>query len=576
MIEPREELKNINPYETASYPENWDMKLDSNENYIGPSTKVLNVFKNLSEHDISHYPCYGKLYDRLEKLFDANKECIALTNGADEALFAAINTYISKNDCILNVTPSFSMPKIYAKSVGACYVEIPYEEKWEYPFTAIKAALSKGVKALIITTPNNPTGDLVAKEQIEEILKNYQETLVILDETYANYSGQNNLDLVNKYNNLIIIKSFSKDYALAGLRLGCLISQKENINNLKKVISPYNVNSAAVEAACASLDDENYIAYVKDEILRSRACLCEELRNLNVVVYRSYANFVLADFGESVKTVFNILEENKIAVKSFESNDCLKNCLRITVPTYSAVSRLISLLQPKDTLVFDMDGVMLDVSTSYFAAIKYTYKHFTGKDLSDEQIHETRKLGGLNNDWDLTQFLIKQSGFDFSYDEIVQVFQKQYWDDGRGSINNEELLISPELLKELSLKYNLAVFTGRPRDEALYTLKKFGIEEYFSKIITMDDVPTDRQKPHTNGLQMIKDSLLTKNIIYFGDTVDDAKCAYDFGAYGVGVLPPSNKTEEYTALLKERGSKAVIENINELTTILEKIGDTAE
>lgn len=576
MIEPREELKNINIYETASYPENWDMKLDSNENYIGPSTNVLNAFKNLSECQISHYPRYGELYDRLENLFDIERDCVVITNGADEALSVVINTYISKNDCIVNVKPSFSMPQIYAEAIGACYIEVPYENKWEYPFENIKKALDNGAKALVITNPNNPTGDIVPKEQIAEILNSYPQTLVILDETYASYAGHSNIDLVKKYDNVVIVRSFSKDYALAGLRLGCLISQKQNIDNMKKLLSPYNVNAAAIIAACASLDDENYLDFVKNEIMRSKVFLCDELQKLGFTAYSSYANFVLADFGESAQKAANALKENKIVVKSFNDSALLKNCLRITVPTFTAASRLVSLLKQRNTLVFDMDGVMIDVSTSYFEAIKYTYKHFTGKTIDDAAINDARKLGGLNNDWDLTQFLIKESGFDFSYEKIVEVFQKQYWDDGRGSINGEKLLIKPELLQELSLKYNLAVFTGRPKDEAIYTLKKFDIEQYFSKIVTMDDVPVDRQKPHTNGLAIIKDNFLTENIIYFGDTVDDAKCASDFGVYGVGVLPPSNKSEEHAVLLQDRGAKAVIENINELTTILENFNNENE
>lgn len=577
MLTPRDELKNIETYEIASYPEIWDMKLDSNENYIGPSTKVMKAIKELSAEEVSHYPCYGKLYELLAQEYNVNTSELVITNGADEALSAVLNTYVSKGDKILTVTPSFSMPGIYTRLTGAEYIEIPYEKKWEYPYATIKNHLNNDINALLITTPNNPTGDIVEIEKIEEILVENPDLLVIIDETYANYCSKTNVSLVEKYDNVVVVKSFSKDYALAGLRLGCIISKDENIKSIKKVLSPYNVNTAAVAAAEAALNDKEYLNYVVSEISHSKAYMVAEFEKLGAKVYPSGANFLLVDFGSRSELIFDILKSNKIIVKCYKSNSYLKNCLRITVPTVSAATRLVSLIKSKITLIFDMDGVMVDVSKSYFEAIKHTYNHFTGKNLSDEQIHNARKLGGLNNDWDLTSYLIKQSGFEFPYEKVVEVFQNHYWNDGQGSINEENLLIDEKLLYELSKKYNLAVFTGRPKDEALYTLSKFNIKRYFQKIVTMEDLPVNMQKPDTAGLLLIKNSLITDYLIYFGDTVDDAKCASNFtGTYGVGVLPPSDKSEELKNLLLKTGSREVIENINDLTTVLEKITNENE
>ena len=192
----------------------------------------------------------------------------------------------------------------------------------------------------------------------------------------------------------------------------------------------------------------------------------------------------------------------------------------------------------------------------------------------DDEFVEAKKQGGLNNDWDLTSHLIKKYGFNFAYDDIVSVFQKQYWNDGNGSINNENLLIDITLLEKLKEKYNLAVFTGRPKDEACYTLKKFDILKYFDKIVTMDDVPPDRQKPHTDGLELIKNALLTEELIYFGDTVDDIKCALDYGAYGVGVLT-DDKDNNMRQILLSAGAKKVIDSINNLQEILENSNETS-
>ena len=573
MLKPKKELIGLNIYETDLYPKKWDMKLDCNENYIGPSTAVLNAIKNLEPEQISHYPYYGILYDVLAHNFEVASSNIALTNGADEALSAVINTYISKDDAILTVKPSFAMPGIYAQTTGAKYIEIPYKTKWVYPFEEIIKSVSDEVKMILITTPNNPTGDIVPLEQIVELLEKFPDKAVVIDETYSSFAGISNICLTEKYNNAIVIKSFSKDYGLAGLRFGCIVSDKNNIDNIKRVLSPYNVNSVVVKAGVAALNDENYLNMIRNEVTRSKMLLSEELINLGFKPYLSHANFLLVDFGGKCGLIYEKLKSNNIIVKSFAKNETLKNCLRITVPTFSAVQRIINLIKSRDTLVFDMDGVLVDVSSSYYEAIKHTYKHFTGKELSSEDINNAKKLGGLNNDWDLTRHLIQQYGFKFSYDDIVNVFQKHYWDDGEGSINNEDILIDATILEDLSKKYNLAVFTGRPREEAYYTLNKFGISKYFQKIVTMTDLPSDKQKPNCEGLRLIKKDLITDEIIYFGDTVDDAKCAVSFGAYGVGVLPPNDKSRELIKLLYDSGAKVVISSINDVYDVLEKKAD---
>ena len=574
MLRPRQELIGLNTYEIASYPQNWDMKLDSNENYIGPSISVIKAIKNINPEQISQYPYYGSFYDSLSEIYGVKKSNIVITNGADEALCAVINTYISKPDSVVTASPSFSMPKIYTSIAGAEYIEVPYKEKWVYPFEDIINSVSENTKVILITSPNNPTGDIVPLEQIIEILKKFPDKAVVIDETYSSYAGISNVCLTDKYDNLFVVKSFSKDYALAGLRLGCIVSNQANIDNIKRVLSPYNVNSIAVAAANAAINDKKYIKLVKDEITQSRKYLYDEIKKLGFTPYESYANFILADFGNLRELIYEKLKSNRISVKSFDKAHVLGNCLRITVPTLSAAYKIIDIIKSKNTLVFDMDGVLVDVKQSYYEAVKYTYNYFTGKDLTDTEIIEARKQGGLNNDWDLTYHLIKKYGFNFSYDDIVSVFQKHYWNDGNGSINNEKLFIDKKLLEMLKSKYNLTIFTGRPRDEAFYTLKKFDILHYFQKIVTMDDLPTDKQKPHTEGLRLIRSAMITDELIYFGDTVDDMICASDFGAYGVGVLNGNNDDNMDKALINA-GAKTVLNSINDLVEILEKTDENS-
>ena len=556
MIEPKRTLKNLKIYETDLYPEEWTMKLDSNENYIGPSKKVFEALKNLSADDISHYPYYGEIIEQLSKKYTLSNKSIVLTNGADEAISAVIGTYAEPFDSIVTVTPSFSMPGIYAQQHGCEYIEIEYEKKYVFPFEKLVKSIQNNTKIIYLTTPNNPTGNIIPVEQIKYILEHFKDKLVAVDETYGTFAEYSCIPLTKDYNNLIVIKSMSKDYGLAGLRLGFLVSAPENIANVKKILSPYNVNQAAVKAAAAALSDNKHLDYIKSEINKSKEFLTKELKKIGAVVYESHANFILAEFGEKTDYVYSTLLKNRIIVKKMDS---LK-ALRITLPTLEAAKKITHLIVAKDIIVFDMDGVLVDVENSYRLAIAETYKFFTKHSISPADIQNAKNEGGLNNDWDLTYHLLKAAGTWVPYDDIVEKFQQMYWNNGNGCINNETLLVDPMLLKMLSERYILAVFTGRPRAEAEFTLNKFDIMKYFSKVITMNDLPQKRQKPDTLGLEMIKNAVYAGKMMYAGDTIDDMKCAKDFRITGFGVA----KTKEQAELLLKNGAKYVINSINQL------------
>lgn len=574
MIKPKKSLENIKSYGVEQYARPWLMKLDANENYLGPSPKVLEKLSNLQVTDICHYPYYGILYEKLSQLNDVEIENIAITNGADESLSAVMNTYLTSSDTVLTVYPSFSMPKIYAAIIGANYKEVLYKNKWSFPQEDFINNIDDSVKILLITTPNNPTGDVVSQEFIEKLLKSYPDKLLVLDETYSTYAERTCASLIKKYDNIAIVRSLSKDYALAGLRIGYVLSAPENINNIKKILNPYTVNNLAVLAATEALSDKNYISFVKKEISKAKDCLTAGLNNFGAVVYESQANFILVDFGVRCNSVYNTLKLSNIVVKKF-NDPVLKNHLRITVPSLAGAHKILEILNPKPCIVFDMDGVLVDVSDSYRLAIQKTFEKFCNKSLSATDIQNAKNLGGLNNDWHLTHFLIRRENINVPYETVVEEFQKIYWADGTGAINNEKLLINPQILENLSKNYSIALFTGRPKIEAEFTLKKFNIDKYFSKIITMDDLPENRQKPDTLGLELIQKAFMSKNLIYLGDTVDDMKCAKAYEITGIGVLPPSDKSDGLKDLLYVCGAKYVINNVNELTDILENMNENS-
>lgn len=570
MLQPRKSVQNTNGYAVPLYGTIWDIKIDGNENNYGPSPLVTQALHNVTLKDICFYPFYGELTEEISEFYVFDTEEIKVTNGADEALQSIICTYLEVGETLLTLDVSFDMPVVYAQLQGGNVKKVPYCKKWEFPANEFLNELKdKSVKVVYIATPNNPTGNIISENDILKIIQNATDKVIIIDETYANYANISYKNLAKKYDNVFVVRSFSKDFALAGLRLGCVLSNKNNIENLKKVISPYSVNSIAMKAGIAALNDVKYFEKIREEVNFSKTELKEFFESLSATVYNSYANFLLVDFGEKAEFVYEKLKKAKIAVKLYKKGNVIENHLRITVPTKAGVKKIKEVLTPKPYLVFDMDGVIVNAGNSYRLAIKKTYEHFSGKTVSAEEIQKVKNSGGLNNDWDLTDFLLRRDNITIEYKKIVDVFQNFYWQNGDGFINNEECLFDKDVLNRLVEKYNLAIFTGRLRLEADFALNKFGIKDYFYPVITTDDIPQGKCKPDPYGLKLIKSLTIANDYYYFGDTTDDILAARGANYTVTGVLPPQDKSEELIASLKNKGAKFVIKSVNNIEEILE-------
>ncbi len=573
MIEVAEILKNIEPYQADLFEKNEFLRLNSNENQFGASKKVLKALKKITQKELLTYPAYGNLMEILAKKFNLNLENFLITAGCDEAICTVYRTYLNPNDKVLSYSPTFSVPKIISETQGAEFVEIDYDEKWSFNLEKIiKKAQEINPKIIHITSPNSPTGEIVSSKDIKTILETFKDTIVVLDNTYSNYASETykEAEILN-YENLFITKSFSKDYAIAGLRLGYVISQKNNIKNLSKAILPYSVNKLALIAGAEALLDQKHFEKVKKNTEKNKAELTKFLNKFGFKTYHSEGNFVLCDMGDKAEFIYKKLLQNKILIKKFGDN-ALKNTFRITVPNNVGLKKFKKALKVKPLLVFDIDGVLFDVQNSYREAILETYKEFKGEEISKNAIQEAKNKGGLNCDWALTQYLLKENGVDVSLDDVIEKFQKHFFskkaDGSMGLIDREEIIIKKDLIKNLNKKYDLCVFTGRPEDEAKYSLQKYGILDYFNIIITKNSLTENEQKPHPAGLNLIKKSAIYKNILYFGDTKDDMICAKSADVNCVGILPPQDKSKKLANELIENGAKIVLNNINEIRKVL--------
>lgn len=219
----------------------------------------------------------------------------------------------------------------------------------------------------------------------------------------------------------------------------------------------------------------------------------------------------------------------------------------------------------KPLLVFDMDGVLVDVTESYRETIACTVEHFTGVKPTNEQIQDFKNQGGFNDDWKLTHHAVASAGVDVPFEAVKDHFQSLFLgcDGAPGLIMRERWVANPGKLEKLAAQFRLAVFTGRPRAEAHLTLARFAEGLEFAPIVGMEDVT--RHKPAPDGLLSI-----TGAAYYVGDSIDDARCARAAGVPFIGIAAPENpRYIDLVFLFQEEGAIAIVDNINYLDEVFE-------
>jgi len=215
-------------------------------------------------------------------------------------------------------------------------------------------------------------------------------------------------------------------------------------------------------------------------------------------------------------------------------------------------------------IVFDMDGVLAEVTESYREAIVQTVRAFTGRTVTRDAIQDYKNQGGWNNDWALSQKIAADFGTQIDYDTVIEKFNEFFLgEDGNGLIQRESWFPQPGLLERLGERHGLSLFTGRLRYEADITLRRFAPDVTFDPMICADDVTAS--KPAPEGLHAIQRMKPGHKLWYVGDTVDDARCARAAGVPFIGIAARTHtKRDRLIALFEEESAVAILENVNEI------------
>jgi histidinol-phosphate aminotransferase len=314
------------------------IKLASNENPFGPSPKVLQAIEKAAL-TINRYPDGGCFYLRsaVAKHVEVGQEQLIFGNGSDELIFMVLRAFVEPGDEVIVSHPSFAVYTIGSNIAGASLKVIPMKD-FHHDLDAMAMAAGKATKVIFIDNPGNPSGGYVTGDELESFLQKVpQETVVVLDEAYFEYAvGQSGypqtIPWLKKYPNMIILRTFSKIYGLAGLRVGYGVATPEMIDILNRVREPFNVNSIAQEAAIACLKDKAYYTRALKLLRQERSMLEKEMGTMNLKIVPSATNFILIDLGEPSGRVIDGLLQKGVIVRDMAAWG-LSTFIRVTIGT---------------------------------------------------------------------------------------------------------------------------------------------------------------------------------------------------------------------------------------------------
>jgi len=302
--------------------------------------------------DAAYYPDYAKAVAACARHLGVDEASVLLTNGLDEGILvasvAALRGSAADNPFeAIVVVPAFDEYAACADAVGGRVVEVRQPGDFTFPLSSVLDAITGQTRIIFLTNPNNPTGQLVARDAILGIADRAPHALVLLDEAYADFSGTSLIGdpEVDARPNIVIGRTFAKAYGLAALRVGVLVGSPATLKPIRRVTPPYSVNAAAAIALPAALaDTQHYEAYLR-ETSESKQLLYGALDRLGIRYWPSAANFVLAHFGDNARTVIAGLAARNIHVRDKSSDHACAGCVRITTGVTAHTKACIQALE---------------------------------------------------------------------------------------------------------------------------------------------------------------------------------------------------------------------------------------
>ncbi len=325
------------------------VKLNANENCIGPSPLAVKAIRDAAA-DIHRYPDNSAYYlkHKLAEKYGVTPGQVMLGNGSNELVQFILMTFLSPGQEVLTASPTFVLYGIMGQVMGGRVREVPLKDNC-YDLDAMAAAISDETKLVFICNPNNPTGTIVKAEAFRSFMQQVpDDVIVVMDEAYAEFVASPDwpdaCSYVKQDRNIIVLRTFSKAYGLAGLRLGYALAPERLTSYLERVREPFNANAVAQQAALAALDDEEHLQKVKDNNREGMQYLCSSFDRLGISYVPSEANFILVFVGPRAEDMAEDLLKQGIMVRPMKGFD-LSGCFRLTVGLPDENRRCIEALE---------------------------------------------------------------------------------------------------------------------------------------------------------------------------------------------------------------------------------------
>ena len=336
----RDNIEKMEGYVPGEQPKDGEyIKLNTNENPYPPSQKVLTAIQKAVNDSLRLYPdpLATAAREKIAALFKINPGRIILGNGSDDILSIIIRCFVGYKDKVVVPYPTYSLYETLIAFQDGELCNIDFKDDFSLP----DDIAIKGAKLTFLSNPNSPSGTLIPPEAVSDLAMRIDGVLVI-DEAYVDFADANCLGLVNKHNNVIVLRTLSKSYSLAGLRLGFGVAQEELINGMIKVKDSYNVDRICMTGVIAAMDDQQSMKANVKKIRKTRELLSERLSNWGFYVYPSQSNFIFARSpkGVDTKKLFLELTNRRLLVRYFEKRKT-DDCLRITIGTDDEIQKFL-------------------------------------------------------------------------------------------------------------------------------------------------------------------------------------------------------------------------------------------
>jgi histidinol-phosphate aminotransferase len=344
MLNARSAIRNLKEYHPPLAGRN-GLRLDFNENTLGASPRVLASLRELDAERLACYPEREPVERLAAQFLGVLPEETLLTNGVDEAIHLLCQTYLEAGDQALVVVPTFAMYELSAASTGAEVISVPACSEFSFPTENLLEHINPATRLIAIANPNNPTGAVAASEDLLRVSRAAPEAAVLVDEAYFDFYGKTVLREIRTQPNLFVARTFAKAYGLAGLRVGVLVGDAQQIKMIRRAASPYNVSVVALKCLPAAIEDQDFIDGYVAEVRRGRERLEATFRTLGIRHWPSQANFVLAYFGPNAQRFVETMARHGILVRDRSNDHGCAGCIRITVGTEEQMDRLLAALE---------------------------------------------------------------------------------------------------------------------------------------------------------------------------------------------------------------------------------------